>query len=71
MYSHCSDVRVARISQDPQEIVENVVAAAEGISKILPKKWANIQALYLKTSVSCWLSENLHGLIIDDSQVVA
>eukprot|EP00243_Klebsormidium_subtile_P011810 TRINITY_DN6859_c0_g1_i1.p1 TRINITY_DN6859_c0_g1~~TRINITY_DN6859_c0_g1_i1.p1 ORF type:complete len:271 (+),score=48.72 TRINITY_DN6859_c0_g1_i1:104-916(+) len=51
----CSDVRIARISQEPQEIVENVVAAAEGISKILPKKWANIQALYLKTSESAAL----------------
>jgi hypothetical protein len=43
---------VARISQEAQEIVDNVMAAAEGIAKVLPKKWATIQSLYLKTSVS-------------------
>lgn len=43
---------MARISQEAQEIVDNVMAAAEGIAKVLPKKWATIQSLYLKTSVS-------------------
>jgi ribosome biogenesis protein UTP30 len=51
----CSDVRVARISQEAQEIVDNVMAAAEGIAKVLPKKWATIQSLYLKTSESAAL----------------
>ncbi|KAG2708935.1 hypothetical protein I3760_05G216600 [Carya illinoinensis] len=44
----CSVVKVARVSMEKEEIVENVVAAIEGISEIVPRKWGGVRSLHLK-----------------------
>lgn len=44
----CSVVKVARTSMDKHEIVENVVAAIDGIPEVVPKKWKNIRSFHLK-----------------------
>jgi len=45
----CSVVKVARISQSRDEIVANVRAVIEGVADVVPRKWRNIRALFLKT----------------------
>ncbi|XP_077250941.1 uncharacterized protein LOC143890230 [Tasmannia lanceolata] len=45
----CSIVKIGRLSQGRDEIVENLVAAIEGIAEIVPKKWANIRSFHLKS----------------------
>lgn len=45
----CSVVKVARVSQPREEIVANVEAVVEGLAQQIPKKWANIRAVFLKT----------------------
>nr|GMD52307.1 ribosomal L1 domain-containing protein 1-like [Ipomoea batatas] len=46
----CSAVKVGNGKgvMDNQEIVDNVVAAIDAISSLVPKKWAGIRALHLK-----------------------
>ncbi|KAF5480720.1 hypothetical protein F2P56_001444 [Juglans regia] len=44
----CSVVKVARVSMEKEEIVENVVAAIEGIVEIVPRKWGGVRSLHLK-----------------------
>ena len=44
----CSVVRVGRLSMEKEEIVENVVAAIDGIVELLPKKLAGVRSLHLK-----------------------
>ena len=34
------------------EIVENIMAVAEQLGNVVPRKWKNVQALYLKTNES-------------------
>eukprot|EP00877_Chromochloris_zofingiensis_P012584 jgi/Chrzof1/757/Cz01g27160.t1 len=48
----CLTVRVARSSHGTKAIAENVNAALEGVVAHIPKKWSNVQAVYLKTSQS-------------------
>ncbi|GMH08686.1 hypothetical protein Nepgr_010526 [Nepenthes gracilis] len=48
----CSVVRVAKTSMKEEEIVENVMAAINGILEIVPSKWANLRSLHLKFSES-------------------
>ncbi|KAG0581098.1 hypothetical protein KC19_4G224700 [Ceratodon purpureus] len=45
----CSVVKVARVSQTREEIIANVNAVVEGVAQQIPRKWANIRALFLKT----------------------
>ncbi|XP_004298092.1 PREDICTED: ribosomal L1 domain-containing protein 1-like [Fragaria vesca subsp. vesca] len=44
----CSVVRVGRTSMSGEEIVENVVAAVEGIVEIVPRKWGGVRSFHLK-----------------------
>ncbi|PON69702.1 Ribosomal protein [Trema orientale] len=44
----CSVVRVAKASMGSGEIVENVVAAVNGIVEIVPRKWGNVRSFHLK-----------------------
>jgi ribosome biogenesis protein UTP30 len=44
----CSVVKVARVSMEEEEIVENVVAAINGIAEIVPRKWGGVRSLHLK-----------------------
>lgn len=48
----CSVVKVAKVSMEEDEIVENVAAAVNGIVEIVPKKWANVRSLHLKLADS-------------------
>eukprot|EP01045_Picozoa_sp_COSAG04_P018603 COSAG04_NODE_1732_length_5768_cov_11.998236_4_plen_274_part_00 len=45
----CSMVKVAHTAMDADEMVDNIMAAADGVAARIPKKWANIQALHIKT----------------------
>ncbi|XP_050373588.1 uncharacterized protein LOC126791210 [Argentina anserina] len=45
----CSVVRVGRVSMSCEEIVENVVAAVEGIvEEVVPSKWRGVRSFHLK-----------------------
>ncbi|KAJ7960684.1 Ribosomal protein [Quillaja saponaria] len=44
----CSVVRVAKLSMESDEIVENVVAAINGIVEVVPKEWRNVRSFHLK-----------------------
>lgn len=48
----CCVVRVARGSMEKEEIVENVVAAVNGVVEFIPKKWRNVRSLHLKFAES-------------------
>jgi ribosome biogenesis protein UTP30 len=48
----CVSVRVARSSMEQQQIVENAMAALRGVVRNVPKKWSNVQAVYIKSSES-------------------
>ncbi|XP_019443756.1 PREDICTED: ribosomal L1 domain-containing protein 1-like isoform X2 [Lupinus angustifolius] len=44
----CSVVRVAKLSMERDEIVENVIAAIGGVVEIIPKKWGNVRSFHVK-----------------------
>ncbi|XVF58831.1 hypothetical protein PTKIN_Ptkin07bG0097700 [Pterospermum kingtungense] len=44
----CSVVKVGKLSMGKKEIVENVIAAINGIAETVPSKWGNIRAFHLK-----------------------
>jgi len=44
----CSVVKVAKLSMERDEIVENVVAAMEGVVEVLPKKWGVVRSFHVK-----------------------
>lgn len=48
----CSVVKVAKGSMRKEEIVENLVAAVDGIVEVVPKKWGNVRSIHLKYSDS-------------------
>ncbi|KAF2306327.1 hypothetical protein GH714_016460 [Hevea brasiliensis] len=44
----CSVAKVGRISMGREEIVNNVVAAINGIAEIVPRKWGGVRSFHLK-----------------------
>ncbi|GAV65170.1 Ribosomal_L1 domain-containing protein [Cephalotus follicularis] len=44
----CSVIKVGKVSMSKNEIVENVVAAIDGIGEIVPRKWGNVRSFHLK-----------------------
>ncbi|XAR57657.1 hypothetical protein NMG60_11025892 [Bertholletia excelsa] len=48
----CCVVRVGKASMESEELVENVVAAIDGVVEIVPKKWAGVRSFHLKFSES-------------------
>ncbi|XP_022773835.1 ribosomal L1 domain-containing protein 1-like [Durio zibethinus] len=44
----CSVVKVGKLSMGKKVIVENVIAAINGIAEIVPSKWGNIRSFHLK-----------------------
>ncbi|KAL5578618.1 hypothetical protein UlMin_011060 [Ulmus minor] len=48
----CCVVKVARLSISEEEILENVMAAINGIAEIVPSKWGNVRSFHLKLSES-------------------
>jgi len=48
----CVTVRAARSSMAPGAAVENVLAVLAGVVAHVPKRWSNVQAVYVKTGDS-------------------
>lgn len=48
----CINVKVGRSAQTQQEVVANAVAAIAGAVEVIPRKWANVQSIYMKTNQS-------------------
>ncbi|KAI3891870.1 hypothetical protein MKX03_031944 [Papaver bracteatum] len=48
----CSVIKIARVSMENDEIIENVAAAIDGVVEIVPKKWVNVRSFHLKMSES-------------------
>ncbi|XP_012376182.3 ribosomal L1 domain-containing protein 1 [Dasypus novemcinctus] len=48
----CSTIRVGHTGMKLQQILQNVIAVAEGLSEKLPEKWESVKLLYLKTEKS-------------------
>lgn len=48
----CNAVRCGRSTQSAPQVVANVMAAAAGVAHYVPRGWANVRAMYLKTSAS-------------------
>lgn len=44
----CSVVKVARVSMEKEQMVENVTAAINGIAEVVPRKWGGLRSLHLK-----------------------
>ncbi|KAL1315449.1 hypothetical protein AAHE18_16G260400 [Arachis hypogaea] len=44
----CCVVKVAKVSMESEQIVENMMAAIEGVVEVVPKKWANVRSLHVK-----------------------
>ncbi|XP_030340174.1 ribosomal L1 domain-containing protein 1 [Strigops habroptila] len=67
----CYTARVGHTGMKVDEILDNIVAAAEVIAKKLPKNWKNVKILHLKTLKSVALpiyTANLSNLDELDSQ---
>jgi ribosome biogenesis protein UTP30 len=45
-------LRVGRSGMTPEQLQQNVAAALAGAAERIPRKWANIQAVYLKAAES-------------------
>jgi len=45
----CCNVKVARVSQRRNEIVENFVTVIDGLTSVILRKWKNIKSLHLKS----------------------
>ncbi|CAJ2659292.1 unnamed protein product [Trifolium pratense] len=44
----CSVLKVAKLTMERDQIVENVVAAIEGVVEVFPKKWAAVRSFHVK-----------------------
>ena len=65
-------VRVGKVSMSPEQLVENVAKAIEGVSDRLPRKFKSIKSLHLKTSTSVALPFfNKYPNAADEVEVVA
>ncbi|ERN03799.1 ribosomal L1 domain-containing protein 1 [Amborella trichopoda] len=45
----CSIIKVGRVSQSRDEILENIMAVIKGLSPVIPNKWSNVRSLHLKS----------------------
>ena len=49
----CVSVKVGRAAHSQKEIVANAIAAIDGVvERVVARKWANVQAVFLKTTES-------------------
>lgn len=65
----CISIKVARSSFSEQDIVTNIQAVLNGAVAHIPKKWANVQAVFLKTADSVALP--VYQCSPDDKTVIA
>ena len=47
-----SAIKVGKLSQNPSQMVENIVTAIPSIAKAIPGGWDNVQSLHIKTNSS-------------------
>uniref|UniRef100_A0A7S0S7C7 Ribosomal protein L1 n=1 Tax=Mantoniella antarctica TaxID=81844 RepID=A0A7S0S7C7_9CHLO len=45
----CISVKVGKSAQSQAEVVANALAAIAGAVEVIPRKWANVQCIYMKT----------------------
>ena len=48
----CVNIKVGKSTMDVDDIVENAVVAINGAANKIPRKWGNIQSIYIKTTDS-------------------
>ncbi|ETP52026.1 hypothetical protein F442_02910 [Phytophthora nicotianae P10297] len=48
----CSNVKVARLDMDPQQIVDNVMVAMNNCANLVPKGWNGVQSISVKLADS-------------------
>ena len=48
----CINVKVGKSAQSQKEVVANAVAAIANAVEVIPRKWANVQSIYMKTNES-------------------
>jgi len=48
----CSVVKAAKSSLSRDEVIENIMEATKGVVERVPKKWGNIQSIYIKSNES-------------------
>jgi ribosome biogenesis protein UTP30 len=65
---NCMNVKVAKGSLSEEEIVENVLAVVAALGDVVPRKFKNVQALYLKTGESVALP--LYAALPDDGHKI-
>lgn len=67
----CSGIRLGRVSQGSDAIVDSLMAAVDGAVRNVPRKWSNVRSFHLKTSESLALpiyekSNSSHKKLGDD-----
>ena len=45
----CVNVKVGKSTMDVEDIVENTMAAIDGAVSKIPRRWGNVQSIYMKT----------------------
>ena len=48
----CHNVKVGKSAQSVEEVTANAVAAIAGAVEVIPRKWSNVQSIYMKTNES-------------------
>lgn len=48
----CLSIKMARRSHEASEVLENVLAVLETVAEKVPKKWDNVQAVFIKSADS-------------------
>jgi ribosome biogenesis protein UTP30 len=65
---NCMSIKVAKSLLTEEEIVQNVMAVVAALGDVVPRKFKNVQALYLKTGESVALP--LYAALPDDGQKI-
>jgi len=45
----CAGLKIGRVTQSKDEIVENAMAVIQGAMELVPKKWGNLRSVHVKT----------------------
>ncbi|CAI5735953.1 unnamed protein product [Peronospora destructor] len=48
----CNNVKVARLNMTPEQIVDNIMVAANSCASLIPKGWNGVQSISIKTNNS-------------------
>ncbi|XP_028395471.1 ribosomal L1 domain-containing protein 1-like [Dendronephthya gigantea] len=70
----CSAIRIAHSGMSPEEIVTNIMDGVSEITKVIPRGWANIQSMNIKSSnsialpIHTSLPDNIEAIEVENSQ---